>query len=446
MTGPRDELTDALRRLRGAVRDRILVPPAAMVRGRATRALRVRRTATALVAAAAVAAVSLGGAQLARLTGQPVPPPAATPTPTAPAPTASPVPPPVPAVTPSPRPAPLPPAAPPDDPIAEVDWYRATITLPPSEYCPSGPVTFAPSDHEDHPATVALVNADGKSIWIWPEETATWAYGDITGDGRIEVIMEVECFLSADGSDLPTGHGGELMAVSRADDGTLTGLGRVGPRDAIIHSVWVSESRVLMDGERFVANPEDDLPPAMPGLALNYRWDGSRFLGWEPAAEYPPIVPLDAGGSGPPVRPRAVAAGLGCPDAELRFTREEHDLGGTAVAAGATFVIPSTFQQQHLFDLDRTGGRLLVTALRCTAADGWSREGLAVFERAGPGWQGISVLTPPPGLGLFDAGSWGNGPEGTLEVSWARPTGVGEWEVHPVRYRWSGTVLEPVGG
>ena len=453
MTGPSDELTAALHRLRGAVRDQVPVPPAATLRARATQRQRVRRTATAVLVATAVAALAIGGAQAIGLVAGPPLPPAETPTPApsatgpmpsaSPSPSASPQPPSVPAVTPSPRSAPLAPPEPPDDPITRVDWHTAAMTLPTSEYCPSGPVRFAPwspSGSESDESTIARVHADGKVIWIIEEGLR--GYGDVTGDGRLEVIVEVLCFLSADGTDLPSGHGGHFLAVARADDGTLTGLGWVGPRSANIQAVWVSDGRVLMTGDPWTAGP-DDYFPALPGLALSYRWDGARFVGWEPAAEYPPIVPLDPADAGSPVQPRAVAAALGCPDGELRFSRSETEWGGAAAAGGATFMIPSRYQQQFLFDLDHTGQRLLVTALACTSPDGWTREGLAVFERAGDGWQGISVLTPPSGYGVVEAGAWGLGDDGELRVDWSRQVGGGQWETDPLSYRWTGTELVP---
>jgi hypothetical protein len=336
----------------------------------------------------------------------------------------------------------LEPQAPPDDPITRVDWFDAAVTLPDSEYCPAGRVQFAPFDSGAGPPRNARVHADGKVIDVLPD-SASVAYGDVTGDGRIEVVLAVECFLSSTGTDFGSGHGGWLLAVARADDGTLTGLGFLGPRSADIQEVWVADGRVLMVGDPWTANPDDHFP-GLPGLVLSYRWDGSRFVGWEPAADFPPIVPLDPSGIGPPAGPRAVAAGLGCPDVELRFSRTDAEWGGTATAGDATFVIPSKIFQQHLFDLDNTGRRLLVTALACTGSDGWTREGLAVFERAGDGWQGISVLTPPPGLDLIDAGGWGTDLDGGFYVSWARPSGEGEWEADEIEYRWTGTVFEAV--
>ena len=452
MTRPPDDLTAALHRLRAAVRARTALPAPARLRARAIRAQRVRRTSAALLAVAAVVALAAGGAQVARLTAHQPVPPAGTPAPTGtpptgtPSPTASPLPPPVPAVTPSPRPAPLPPQPPPDDPIARVDWYHATITLPDSDHCPTGTVGFAPFGNNAGEPAAARVFADGKVLDISPGDpgsVSTWAYGDITGDGRLEAVMEARCFLSDDGTDHGSGHGLQLLAVARAGDGTLTGLGWLGPRGAAIMSVWISGGRVLMVGDPWTVDPADHFP-LLPGLVLSYRWDGARFAGWEPAAEYPPIVPLDPDRSPPPVRPRAVAAGLGCPDDELRFVAEPSGGLWTASASDAVYAVPVGPSQQYLFDLDNTGQRLLVMAVACTGPDGWTREGLAVFERAGDGWRGISVLTPPAGHGIVEAGRWEADRDG-FRVDWARPTGPGAWDLHPVRYRWTGTTFEPAG-
>jgi hypothetical protein len=439
MTGPRQQgdLTAALHRLRGAVRARVTPPPAARLRARAMRQLRVRRTATALAAAAAVAALAVGGFQVVQLTAHQPVPPAETPSPTgAPSPTGSPTPPELPEVTPSPRPAPLA-AEPLDDPITQVDWNgRIVIDIPPRDGCPSGPREFTGGSFGGpdgpFPGVLLSVPVGGGQIG---------AYGDVTGDGRAEALIDAKCFSSPEG--IASGHGWQLLAVARSDDGTLTGLGWVGPFNADIQSVWVAGGEVLMVGDPWTAGPEDHFP-ALPGLALSYRWDGSQFIGWEPAGAYPPIVPLDPAGTGPPVRPRAVATALGCPDVELRFSREEHDWGGTATAAGRTFVIPARHHQQYLFDLDNTGERLLVTALACTDTDGWTREGLAIFERSGDGWQGISVLAPPPGYATAVVGPWDQPEYGILVVHWVVPTpDGGSEEGFSTRYRWTGTVLEP---
>jgi hypothetical protein len=329
----------------------------------------------------------------------------------------------------------------PDDPITGVDWTGATVTLPPSDYCPTGTVTFAEVDSESGGTTNPRVFRDGRVIELYPDHSfPSWAYGDVTGDGRLDVVLEVQCFLSDHPGGHGSGHGGHLLAVARADDGGLAGLGFLGPRGAAITEVWVADGRVLMVGDPWTANPEDHFP-GLPGLVLSYRWDGSRFVGWEPAADYPPIVPLDPGGPGAPVRPRAVAEGLGCPDLELRFTRPEADWSGTATAGGATFTILPRYQQQHLLDLDNTGDRLLVTAISCTAPEGWTRAGLAVFERAAEGWQGISVLIPPAG---HEPLGWDLDAGGRLRVEWHRQLSDGEnSSVITGHYRWTGTELVP---
>lgn len=425
MTGPRDRdgLTVALHQLRGAVRERVTPPPAARLRARAIRALRVRRTAAALAGATAVAALAVGGFQVVQLTAHQPVPPAGTPSPAG-----SPTPPEVPEVTPSPRPAPLPPSLP-DDPITQVDWRSATITLPARAGCPDGTIDFvAVSDIYPN----AMGPVDGEP-WLSIDATQA-AYGDLTGDGRAEAVLAAGCFTSeSSGDGAPT-----LLVVARAADGTLAGLGHVGALGTMPLAWWVEDGALLVDADPSVAGPDDHFP-AVPGLALRYQWTGSGFTGWEPAEAYPPIVPLDPAGTGPPVRPRAVAAALGCPDEELRFTRDEHDWGGTATAGGATFTTPARFHQRYLFDLDHTGSMLLVTALQCTDVDGWTRRGLAVFERSGDGWRGISVLQHGPGA---EAEEWSQDVDSLvlagvdlLRVGWS---GAG----NALPYRWTGTVLE----
>jgi hypothetical protein len=441
-----DDLTAALQRLRSEVRDRVPVPVAARVRARATHQLRVRRTTAALLAAATVAALAVGGAQLLPLAAAPPvlpvgpPSPTVTPMPTATAP--SPGPPEVPAVAPSPRPAPLA-VEPLDDPIAAVDWFEATIDVPPHEFCPSGPIRLA--RYTDEAFTAARAFVDGTVFEVYPAEVTPFTYGDLTGDGRPEVVMEVQCFLSDDGTGFGAGHGGHLLVVSRDRAGGLTGLAWVGPGGADIMSVWVSDGRLLLYGDPWVADPEDIWTP-VPGLALAYRWNGTGFDDWVPAPEYPPLMShIGPANPGAPVLPRAVAGALGCPDVELRFRQDEVDspheplTAAVATGGGATWVVPD--RSYHLLDLDRTGDRLLVLAVECTDPDGWTRAGLAVFERAGDGWQGISVLTPPDG---YQRVRFVQTIQDDLVVDWDRVTPEGSGSGPPIAYRWTGTVLGPV--
>jgi hypothetical protein len=428
MTEPDHELTGALHRLREQVRDRVAAPPAAGLRTRASHRLRVRRLTTAGLAATAVIAVALGGNALLQPTAVPPPLPPVEP----PSPPVTPTPA-GPAVTPSPRPEPRP-VVPVDDPIAEVAWRSATIMFPPEDGCPDGPIDFvAVSDifptalgPPDRYPAIAL-------------DATRAAYGDLTGDGRLEAVLEARCLSS--GEDLASGHGARLLVVTRQDDGALTALGRVGPPGATFLSWWVDRGRLLINADPATAGAEHHFVP-VPGLALSYRWDGTGFGDWEPAPEYPPVVPLDPEGTGAPVQPRAaVAAGLGCPDTELRFVPFGDGRSGDSLDPSG-YLVPGGYGQQYLFDLDRTGARLLVVPLDCNRPDGTHLTGLAVFERAGDGWQGISVLLPPEGYG---PAAWFEEEGGLLRVDW----GAGDAEAPEIpstMHRWTGTVLERVNG
>lgn len=420
-------LSRALHRLRRAVRDAVPVPSAIGLRARAARQQRVRRAGTVALAAAAVAAVVIGGDTLLDPVAGPPAPPAQSPTPSAdPVPSPTPTPVPTPTITPDPRPAPQP-LSPLDDPIVAVDWLTATITIPPRDGCPIGEITFAPVS-----AGAEIAGGPPDSLPRLLLNPTLVEYGDLTGDGRAEAVLEATCTLAEQGGD----HGQQLLVVSRAADGSLTALDWVGPRGAYFGGWWVAEGRLLVSADPWVTAPEDHFVP-VPGLALTYTWDGTEFTGWEPAPEYPPLVPLDPAGQPPVVRPGKVADWLGCGDEELRFVAEPSGWGWTASSSGGTYAVSGQPLQHYLFDLDLTGVRLLVMPLRCVRDGGGESEGLAVFELADGGWRGISVLLPPPGSQRSDWQQQGKG----ILVSWVRPDDV----VESIRYEWTGSLLVPAG-
>lgn len=440
---PRDDLDIALAGLRETIHRGVSGPDAAALRARAQHQLRVRRITTAGVTTAVVLALALGGNALVQPTTSPPIPPAASPTET-------------PLVAPSPRPSPVPPE-PLDDPIVEVDWRNATITIPPREGCPSGVITFG-QDPEEHSADWAAFGPSDSYPRIVIDASLR-PYGDLTGDGRAEAVLGATCVAGTE--DLGDGRR-ELMVVARTEAGGLQALGWVGRRGAVYHAYWVADGYLYTEarepGSREPGSQVGEDVDAAPGAALRYRWDGAGFSDPELAPEYRPIVPVTDGGSAAPVRPTAaVASWFGCPDAELRFTFGEPSFQGdlpvreySATGGWATYVITDS-ASPYLLDLDRTGARLLVLPLACTGADGWTRHGLAVFEPAGDGWRGISVLltrtvaetAAGPAYGDVPIG-WEWTPEGQLWVTWQAADEDRVVAITP--YEWTGTVLEQVDG
>jgi hypothetical protein len=399
----------ALRSLGDAIATGTTVPAAGDIRAHAERWRRARRTGTALAAAAAVAALAVGGAQVVTLASGTPPPAADTPPPTAP--------PPTPTATPAP---------PVDDPIAAVDWRHAAIDLPASGHCPSGPVQLAPVTRGG--STFPATESQGLRLQIFAGPSDI-AYGDLTGDGRIEATIVVNC-LPADQLD-GAGEGlAQLLVVARDRNGTLTGLRYVGPRGAAYRSWWIEHHTLLVHLSPWRTDPPELLPE--PGLVLGYQWDGQDFVELQPV---PPLVPLGPDQPAPVVLTGPVAEGLGCPDVSLRFQRPDEQWRGRASAAGARFTVPTFHDQDFLFDLAPDGaGPLLVTGIECRAPDGASTFGLAVFAPTGSlGWQGLAVV-PHPGGG--DGARWRDSGDGRLLVEWSGQDG-------PVSFRWTGTALVP---
>lgn len=389
-------------------------------RARGDRQRRVRRTGAAVFAAATVAAIAIGGTQLVPQAATPVVTPAGTPSPSV-----SPGPSGPPPLTPSPRPTPRAPVSP-AGPITEVDWAGPLeLTLPAHDGCPSGRVQLQDG----------LSRGDYPRLAVGPAFDGTIAaYGDVTGDGETVAVVSARCFSSHE--SLSSGHGWRLLAVRLADDGTLTGLGWLGPAGAAVLDAWVADGRVLIDADPWTVAAEEHFP-AVPGLALSYRWDGSGFVGWEPADEYPPIAPLGAPTSKEPsVALGAVATGLGCSEGEVAFVPEPSGWGWSGSGDDALYTIHARAHQQYLFDLDHTGDRLLVVELGCVR-ESVATTGLAIFEVVDEVWQGISVLRHPHG---HRPASWSYS-DGRMQVEWSDDT-----ESATSSYRWNGTVFEPAEG
>lgn len=432
MTEPTEAHTRAecaLRSLGDAIATRTVPPPAGALRAHAERRRRARRTTTAVLAAAAVAGVLLGGSQVLPLTAGPTIPPMLSTTP----------------------PASVPPASPPGPPVepgggadgtfADVDWWHATITLPPHDQCPSGELTVEPFQLSAISTSRPAAQGQGRIIqyfvgaeedWAGGDVLGAIAHGDLTGDGRAEVVLWVGC-APADGLD-GAGEGmAHLLAVTRTEQGDLVGLGYPAPPGAAYRRWWVEGGALLVHLGPYWTGPADRLP--VPGATRGYRWDGQQFVEFEPA---PPLVPLAAGQSAPPVVPGPVADGLGCPGNSLRFARDGVAYAGTATAAGATYAAPERTDQQFLFDLTADGGDpLVVTALACTDPAGQTRHGLAVFEPLGSiGWQGVAVLRHPQGR---PAAAWRLVSPGMLRVTWSGADG------EETDHQWTGTGLVPSG-
>jgi hypothetical protein len=428
-----DRANLALQRLRHTITTGAVPPPAAALRRHVRRRVHARRATAGGLAAVAVAAVAVSGGLLERPTaGQP-------------------------------------PAA--SGGIDQVDWTTATIDLPPLDGCPSGLVEFVPEAEFEAPrdeinreeweyADAIAPPAGFPAVALYPYMPP--AFGDLTGDGEPEAVLSALCHPTA------RDHGFQrLLVVGSGPDGELTGLGWVTPATDPPAQVWVDfrgywvtgDGRLLIDAAQhsYPEPPPDGGLAYPPGYALSYRWDGQRLVDEGPAAEYSPVLTEDGQTAGPPVRLGPVADGLGCFDAELRFTLSattslpalpDADFSGSgeAEAGGHTYQLRPNGHRLDLFDLDGSGERKLLVAIECDRTAGGRAEGLAVFEPAGDGWQGVAVLPSPTEPSQHYLERWLQaGQDLTLSWSYERCAGCDHNLSAEQRYRWTGDELVPVG-
>jgi hypothetical protein len=416
---PERELSRALSDLRDAVRRQAgPAPAAAILRRWAERRQRARRAASAVAAAAAVTAIVVGGVSVVRGDALPQPEPA-THSPVAPTPSPG-------GATPSP--VALPSAEPvrPDDPIVGVSWRTATITVPPHPGCPDGSVRLRQeSDYVEEasgPTTFPRMTVDLTAV----------RYGDLTGDGLAEAILEATCLGDSEGS----GDGeGQLLVVRRASGGRLTALGWVGPRGGLYSERWVAAGTLYVDVKPWHTDWGYSL-----GAVRAYRWQVAKgFAEVDTVREFPGLIPV-TNRPGAPVDLTPVADRLACP---TKLKPGESGLvlrldGTGAAEAGGTqwsAVQPTAPDWlPHVIHID--GRPRLVVALYCDVADpAEGRLNLAVLERAGDGYRALDVVVPEDPARVLE---W-RYVDGRLTLM------VGEGGTE-VPYRWTGTRFAEVTG
>ncbi|MEU7822048.1 SigE family RNA polymerase sigma factor [Catellatospora sp. NPDC049133] len=394
------------------------VPPQD-VRQRGDRQRRRRRGAIATATAAACALVAVFALQVIRFGGHQPPPPAQTPSPSVSVSLPS-------APPPSPGPVRTVDAG---DPILDVDWRTAVVTVPASPGCPSGRLTFREVDGRT--GEPVITSGGG-----WPQlylDREPAAYGDLTGDGAAEAVLHAYCLSgeedSGDGSS-------RLLVVERATDGALRALGFPGERGALFTSVWVAEQVLYTEMHPWHTGPQDYLM----GMAYGFRWTGKAFAGQDVSSEYPPVLPtvegrrLDLTG----IADQLDCAGLPATGGPVRpvFNAE-----GIAAAGDREWtLVPGTPSNgPYLPRLLPDRRPYLVLLVACapddtpnSTADVQPGHNLVVFDTAPDGWLAVARVPTPAG---HTVSHWRVTAEGLYVSSGPASGGVGTDRT----YAWNGT-------
>jgi len=431
------EPREAFAGLRAAVRASVTPPPATTLRARAERQLRRRRLATVGLVAAAVVAVLLGTSTILRPTTTP-PPPAQTPSPSIAPSTSTSIPPTGPPRP--PRPAPRPTLPVPErptainDPIAAVDWANATLTVPPRDGCPSGTLRFVDGQTEGFPQMILMLD-DGV-----PGQRL--AYGDLTGDGSAEAVIEASCLAHEEDAHAQSA----LLVFTRDSGGALRSIGGwVGPIEFINHTnIWVHGGQILT--EQVPSLPGYDYVYA-PGTAAAYEWDGVSFV--PVPSGLTPVVPPDDETLGPPIDlgpdDGYVARALGCPGGVIRFG--QHQEGYRVDRDGVVYGLGFTIAEPYLADLDGDGQPYVLITVHCREANvtaqlalstgtGLRGQGLLVLQRTPTGFAAVDLLTVPDRV----VSGWRFDKSGVLTAYTSR---YESGEVEPTTWVWNGQYFQP---
>jgi hypothetical protein len=398
------------------VRTSVPAPAAAVLRARAEQRLRARNLGAVAVAAMVVVAALLAVGAVAQRNAIKPGPAEGTGTPTG-SPTAP---------TRPDRPVPQYPVTRVDDPIARVDWARATVTVPPrGPDCPSGQLRFRGGATAGYPQMSLMLGAPRPPV-----------YGDLTGDGRAEAVIEAVCA----GEEQADHAHSQLLVVGRQASGALVALAWAGPVGwGIVYGFWLS-------GDRLVIEPEPTVGDYTTGQTLEYRWAGGRFRQLDTGQ--PGIGPLrDRAGPDIDLGPDDghVARSLGCPAGLVQIQPDGRALGARVAY---DFQQPST--TQHVLDLAGDGQRYVLAAVTCldtveSTVDNTGTptpiirgEGVLVIERLPTGgFRTVDLVPVPPDRRLstwtFD--------RGRLAVTSFRVSDGTEGPVQ--RWIWNGAYFQP---
>ncbi len=277
--------------------------------------------------------------------------------------------PPAPPVTPSPSPT-QPSTVDEHDPMRSVDWSHATIRLGGTPGCPLGAVTFKPTGQDSANGQLGDLSAT--------LSTRVIALGDLTGDGRAEAVLMLDCSRQ----DLGTAR---RLALIQLQDGELVQIGAADPQSHRVWTFWLEDGLLHMDGSSFAGEPI--------GSVYSWKWDGSAFAPYDSSKLFPPIGHLDL----TPVADKLACQSLPAPtEAQLRL-----NFGNDLVitTGDRTWDFNRSHTHPKFEERGRIGNPYLVLSVDCApvGTQQWSRQ-TVTFDRVDGQWQAVAVSADAPGI------------------------------------------------
>jgi hypothetical protein len=319
------------------------------------------------------------------------------------------------------------------DKIAAVDWdgpAPVTMVLPehpePAANCRSGDVDLIVGEVSGPYPIVMLASPAGADYPV---------FGDLTGDGRPEAVVWAQCLFDPQDS----GDGaGQLLVVSRQDDGALRALAWVGPRGALYPTFWVANGTLFADARPW----HNDWGYGM-GDVLAYRWNGDRFVtvdsGYRGIQAFPgrPATSIDL---------RAVAGLLACPGPaglSLAAASPPDPAPTEVVVDGYRYDFASPVYPDglpHWVDLAGDGDLFLLVPLVCRrdGSDAVLSQGVLVLAPSGDVARAVDFVP----LGTeYNLGGW-TSDRGRLEVDAYRADGT-QVDDPAHDWVWNGRYFQP---
>lgn len=318
--------------------------------------------------------------------------------------------------------------------IGEVRWQQAVIDLPTHSDmpCPTGRQHMQPVGSDEALANFAWAPAEGRGQRLILNSRDI-AYGDLTGDGKPEAVLNILC------SDLPATalrnglRGGQLLVVTMRADHSLAGLRYAGQPYAEYPSFKVENQKLMAQVQYgWIGSGARANAVYAPAHSRTYQWNGTEFT--QVAGRTSPLLLMSLEQSvGSPVELATILRDGApvCPGRTARF-----DVHGLQID-GAMYRVTSQIRPT---DFDHDGNQELLAQVQCTDTTG-SFDSLYLFGQGADKFVVLDVPIANAGQYVIPGGWKVEGDTLTVEVM-HRSTG----ETHTHTLPWNGTRFDDALG
>jgi hypothetical protein len=277
--------------------------------------------------------------------------------------------------------------------LETADWTRAVIDLPApgGDGCPTGRTVLQPKTYARF-GTIGEAPATGDAL-TFQVLASSKVFGDLTGDGNPEAVLHVRCTQSPDGNYM-VDEGAKLLVVQYTDDGSVRGLGYIGPQHAQFPRYWIADGKLHVQTRyQQVSKTRWSYSRFDVGFERTFAWAGDTFRQVSGRAT-PLVFEPENGTVSAPIQLADIRDGDKTVCGKETLTLRSR----SASVSSNTY----TVEPYAVVDLDGDGNDEVLATVRCQTAD-YDAASVYVFGQSGNGFTPVDVPFANSGLAKIES-------------------------------------------